>query len=327
MPTSSRTVSIHVPDDTEPIRLDRFLAAWAELGVSRNKVQWLIDSGEVLVNGKTPNVSFQIKGGEEIVVTLPPPTPTEVVPQNIPLDIRYEDEYLAVVNKPAGMVTHPAAGVHEGTLANALVYHFKQLRTVTEHNRPGIVHRLDKDTSGLLVIAKDEKTLGLLQRALEAREIHREYLALVCGHMPESEGTIDLPIGRSPNERTKQAVGGTSLRNAITHFKVIDTFRSYDLLQVTLETGRTHQIRVHLGHLNHPVFGDSEYGGREKWHRGQFAPDRIWSKKLLTTLQRQALHARKLSFEHPITHKQVTIESDPPPDFQAVLDVLDRDGR
>jgi 23S rRNA pseudouridine1911/1915/1917 synthase len=320
-------ITISVPTEIDPTRLDRYLAAGPDLGLSRNKIQWLINNGAVLVNGQQENVSHVLTGGETLTVSLPEPSPTDVIPQNIPLDLVFEDEWLAIVNKPAGMVTHPAAGVHEGTLANALVYRFASLRAITGHNRPGIVHRLDKDTSGLLVVAKDESILVKLQGMIEKREIHREYLALVCGHLTDSEGTIDLPIGRSTNERTRMAVGGTRERASVTHYERIDQFRAYDLLRVTLETGRTHQIRVHFAFLNHPVFGDPEYGGRDKWHRGIFAPERPFARKLLKVLPRQALHARKLSFVHPVTSAELSFEVPPPADFQAVLDLLAVDGR
>lgn len=325
--SSRKIVKLTVPGGVDPIRLDRYLAAQIELGLSRNKIQWLIDQGDITVNGSPQNASYSVAAEDRISVTLPEPTPTDVLPQNIPLEILFEDEVLAVINKPAGMVTHPAAGVHEGTLANALVYHFEQLRKVKGHNRPGIVHRLDKGTSGLLLVAKDEKTLQLLQQSMEKREIHREYLALVCGHMPEEKGTIDLPIGRSPNERTKMAVGGTGGRESVTHYELADRYRLYDLLKVRLETGRTHQIRVHLTYLHHPVFADPEYGGREKWHKGIFAPERLLGKRLLKLIDHQALHARKLTFVHPVTIKTITCEAPAPPDFQAVLDLLNQSGR
>lgn len=321
-----KTFELVVPADIEPIRMDRFLAAQIELGLSRNKIQLLSNAGGILINGATENVSHLVTGGEKITVKMPEPTPTDVIPENIPLDIVFEDEWLAVINKPAGMVTHPAAGVYTGTLANALVYHFEQLRAVKGHNRPGIVHRLDKATSGLLLIAKDEKVLVQLQKSLEKREIHREYLALVCGHLQEGEGKIDLPIGRSANERTKMAVGGSGGRDSVTHYTLLDRFRSYDLMQIRLETGRTHQIRVHFAHLNHPVFGDPEYGGRDRWHRGIFAPERQLAKRLLALLPRQALHARKLSFIHPVSGKPISCEAPIPADFQGVLDLLAAEG-
>ncbi len=326
-PVPRKTVKLAVPAETEPLRLDRYLAGLVELGLSRNKIQGLIDQGDITVNGVQPNASYLVSGRDKISITLPEPSLTDVLPQNIPLDIVFEDDSLAVVNKPAGMVTHPAAGVHEGTLANALVYHFEQLRKVKGHNRPGIVHRLDKGTSGLLLVAKDEKTLQLLQQSLEKREIHREYIALVCGHMTEDAGKIDLPIGRSPNERTKMAVGGSGGRESVTHYELADRFRLYDLLAVKLETGRTHQIRVHLSHLHHPVFGDPEYGGREKWHKGIFAPERLLGRQLLKLIDRQALHARRLTFVHPATQNVITCESVVPADFRAVLDLLNQSGR
>jgi 23S rRNA pseudouridine1911/1915/1917 synthase len=212
-------------------------------------------------------------------------------------------------------------------LVNALVHHFKQLAKGSGEDRPGIVHRLDKDTTGLLLVARTDIAYQRLQQALQARQVKRTYLALVCGHLKDETGVIDLPIGRSLKNRKKMAVTNLNSRPAVTHYSVIEKFRSYDLLEVTLETGRTHQIRVHLSHLGHPVFGDPEYGGREKWHRGIFAPERPLAKRLLGIMSRQALHARRLEFDHPISGERRTFEAPLPGDFKTLLEVLESEAR
>jgi 23S rRNA pseudouridine1911/1915/1917 synthase len=302
-------------------RLDSWIAAQEEAGLSRTKVQRLIDSGEILVNGKPAPSSYQVKGGEKIEFTMPLPPVTTIAAENIPLEIVYEDEYLAVVNKPVGMVTHPAAGIYSGTLVNALVHHFRSLPTPYGAERPGIVHRLDKNTSGLLLVAKQEETLLLLQRALEQRLIKRTYTAIVCGHLPKESGKIDLPIGRSPQHRTIMAVVENG-RPAVTEYQLKERFRTVELHEINLQTGRTHQIRVHFTHIGHPVLGDPDYGGREKWVRGIFSPERLFARKLLSILNHQALHATRLALAHPVTGEQLTLHSDPPADFQAVLALL-----
>ncbi|MBU0985212.1 MAG: RNA pseudouridine synthase, partial [candidate division Zixibacteria bacterium] len=196
-----------------------------------------------------------------------------------------------------------------------------------ESDRPGIVHRLDKNTSGLLIIARTEETHGLLQQAIQERRVKRQYLALICGHLAEESGRIDLPIGRSLRHRTRMAVTNQNSRESVTDYTLKDRYRSYDLVEIVLQTGRTHQIRVHFSHLGHPVFGDPEYGGREKWHRGIFGPERPLAQKLLGVLQRQALHAGRLVFVHPITGEALDFAAEPPADFQELLVVLDAEGR
>lgn len=316
---------IVVPDDTEAIRLDQFLGAQAELGLSRTKAQRLIEAGEITINGKPTQGKYHVRGGDVVGILLPEPPTTDITPEDIELDIRYEDEYLVVINKPAGIVTHPAAGNYSGTLVNALMHKFQQLPTAHGSDRPGIVHRLDKNTSGLLLVAKQEETLLGLQRAMESREIKRTYLALVCGHMPKEHGTIDLAIGRSLRDRTRMSVSASG-RSAVTEYQLQTRFRSYDLLDVHLQTGRTHQIRVHFSHLGHPVFGDPEYGGREKWLRGVFAPERPLARRLLALLPYQALHARRLAFTHPQTGQLIAVESEPPALLRQVLETLHTEG-
>ncbi|MFQ5452955.1 MAG: RluA family pseudouridine synthase, partial [Candidatus Zixiibacteriota bacterium] len=221
---------------------------------------------------------------------------------------------------------HPAVGNRTGTLVNALLYHFEKLSQTSSVDRPGIVHRLDKGTSGLLLVAKEDNVFLKLQKALQAREIKRTYLTLVCGHMKDKEGTIDLPIGRSIKDRKKLTVTYLASRQAATSFKLLKRYRSYDLLDVNLHTGRTHQIRVHFSHLGHPVFGDPEYGGREKWHRGIFAPERPLAKKLLSLINHQALHAKRLGFVHPVNKKNMTFEAKLSDDFHIILNMLEKEG-
>jgi len=321
------TLTIAVSQEISPQRLDRYLASHTDLGLSRTKIQKLIETGLVLVNDAVANKKLQLSGGETIVLTIPPPQRTDMVAEDIPLDVVFEDEHLVVVNKPAGIVTHPAAGHYSGTLANALVFHFGKLAGAAGSDRPGIVHRLDKDTSGLLVAARTDETYAALQKAIQSRELKRTYLALVCGHIQPESGRIDLPIGRSARNRKKMAVSGSNSREATTDYRLLDRFRCYDLLEVTLQTGRTHQIRIHFSHQGHPVFGDPEYGGREKWHRGIFGPERPLANRLLGLIDRQALHARKLEFTHPITAEILVFESELPDDLQAVLQLLKSEGR
>ncbi|MBK7143115.1 MAG: RluA family pseudouridine synthase [bacterium] len=316
-----KLVTLTVPADAVSQRLDSWIAAQPELALSRTKVQRLIEDGEILVNGQREQTKYLIQGGESIAVLIPLPPSTDVVGEKIALDIVYEDEYLAVINKPVGMITHPAAGVYSGTLVNALVHHFKSLPKIQGAERPGIVHRLDKNTSGLLLVAKQEETLLNLQRMLEAREIKRTYLALVCGHMPNPAGKIDLKVGRSQRDRTRMAVTETG-REAVTEYQLKERFRSVELHEVRLQTGRTHQIRVHFSHLGHPVMGDPEYGGREKWVRGIFAPERLLARKLLSILDHQALHACQLALKHPQTGEQLLFQAEVPGDYQTVLALL-----
>ncbi len=311
-----------VPASAEPERIDRYLAAQSDLGLSRTKVRQLIDDGAVLVNGKVVPARYQVRPGDEIAITLVAAPPSPLSPENLQLEIVYQDQHLAVINKPAGMVTHPAPGSRSGTLVNALLHHLGSLSSGGGGtDRPGIVHRLDKDTTGLLLVAKDDQTHRALQAAIAARQVRRSYLALIWGHVVEDEGVIDAPMGRSPNDRKKMAIV-TDGREAVTRFRLQDRFRSYDLLDVELQTGRTHQIRVHFAHIGHPVFGDSEYGGRERSVRGLFAPERPLAKQLLALLHRQALHSQSIRFSHPATGESMSFSVPPPGDFRSVLDIL-----
>ena len=322
----SITVEIVVGAGQPSQRLDTFLAASPEAELTRNRAQKLIEAGLVLVNGEQVVKKYQLRQGDTILVTIPPPEQSELVAEDIPLDIVYEDDHLAVVNKPAGMVTHPGAGNFTGTLVNAMLHHFQTLASGSAPDRPGIVHRLDKNTSGLLVVARDEPTYLKLQAAIQARKVTRAYLVLLCGHLAVDSGTIDQPIGRSRKDRKKMAVTNVASRAAVTDYRLLKRYRSYDLVEASLRTGRTHQIRVHFAHGGHPGFGDPEYGGRESWHRGMYAPERPLAKKLLATLDRQALHAQKLEFVHPITGRNLKLTAELPADLQNLLDILDKEG-
>ncbi len=310
-----------------PVRIDRYLSESDSISLSRTAIQKLIKQQRVLVDGRAVVARFQVAGGERIEIFVPAPSPSDLAAEAIPLDIVYEDEYLAVVNKPAGLVTHPAVGNQTGTLVNALVHRYRRLSGAAGSDRPGIVHRLDKNTSGLLVVARRDDVYAALQRAIQTRALQRRYLALVFGHFRNESGVFDLPIGRSTRDRTKMAVNEQTGRSAQTKYDVIDRYRSYDLLRLTLMTGRTHQIRVHCAHFGHPVFGDPEYGGRTRQLAGMFAPERPLAVELLGLISRQALHAAELAFDHPITGQPLEFSAPLPSDFQAVRDLLDRKGR
>ncbi len=319
-------IEIIVDEGTESERLDSYLASHPDLELTRSKIQNLIADHAIIINGVEANKKIKVKPHDTIIISIAPPEEILLEPEDIPLDIVFEDEYLAVVNKQAGLVTHPGTGNKSGTLVNALLFHLKSLSQSTDKDRPGIVHRLDKDTSGLLLIAKDDKVHLKLQEAIQAREVKRTYLALICGHMKDDSGEINLPIGRSINDRRKMTVTNVGSREAITDYKLLSRYRTYDLLEVNLQTGRTHQIRVHFSHLGHPVFGDNEYGGRDKWHKGIFGPERPLAKRLLGTLKRQALHAQKIAFIHPITSEKIELEAKIPDDYNKVINMLNNEG-
>ncbi len=289
-------------------RLDRYLVAQLP-ELSRAALQRLIEAGEVLVNGQPSRPAYKIRPGDLLVVRVPPPEPTELLPEPIPLDIVYEDADLIVVNKPAGLVVHPGAGNPRGTLVNALLYHCPTL-SVGGAVRPGIVHRLDKDTSGLLVVAKNDLAHQRLQQQFKRREVRKQYLALVYGALRTDSGYIQAPIGRHPVQRVKMAVVEKG-REARTRWTVRARYvdaagRPYTLLDVLLETGRTHQIRVHCAWLGHPLVGDTLYG-----------PQRP-----ALSAPRQCLHAAALSFTHPIAGTPLSFSAPLPEDFQSVLDSL-----
>ncbi|HEX5873474.1 MAG TPA: RluA family pseudouridine synthase [Pyrinomonadaceae bacterium] len=298
------------------LRLDAFLASQLE-NWSRARLQKLIENEDILVNGKVAKPSYKLRENDEIEVELPPPATTGFAPENIPIDIVYEDETLLVVNKPAGLVVHPAAGTPSGTLANALAYHFQQLPGSGTGVRPGIVHRLDRDTSGLLVVAKTESALENLSDQFRDRTVFKSYVALVHGRVQANSGRIDQPIARDPSNRTRMAVvrGG---RNSLTLYRVRRTYDRFTLLDVELKTGRTHQIRVHLAWIKHPVVGDETYAAG----RDNTIPDPQLRTRL-RNLKRQFLHAEKLAFAHPVTKEIVRFEASLPVDLSEFLAQLE----
>lgn len=311
----SENPSLHlsVSADNEGERLDAFLASHIE-GWSRARLQRLIEEADVLVNGHAVKSSYKLRLSDEIEVELTPPPSTSFAPENIPLDVVHEDDELIVVNKPAGIVVHPAAGVTSGTLANALAFHFQRLSTSGGLVRPGIVHRLDKGTSGLMVVAKTESAHEDLADQFRDREVFKSYVALVHGQVEKRTGLIDQPIARDRGNRTRMAVvrGG---RPAISLYRVRKRFERFTLLNVELKTGRTHQIRVHLAWLKHPVVGDEAYGsGRDKT-----VPDHKLRSEI-ANLGHQFLHAEQLGFRHPRTKEDLRFTSPLPSELQAVLD-------
>ena len=309
------TVTFKISADEAGTRLDAYLASQIE-GWSRARLQRLIENEDVLVNGKSSKPSYKIREHDEVEVELIAPAADAFVPENIPIDIVYEDNTLVVVNKPAGLVVHPAAGMPSGTLANALAYHFQQLPAGTGV-RPGLVHRLDRDTSGLLVVAKTDSALENLSDQFRDRTVYKSYVALVHGRLAASSGKIDQPLARDPSNRTRMAVvrGG---RNALTLYRVRRGFDRFTLLDVELKTGRTHQIRVHLAWLKHPVVGDETYGaGRDNTIQDTRLRARVRS------LNRQFLHAEKLGFTHPKTGEFVKFELPLPEDLIGLLSELE----
>lgn len=282
-------------------RIDKYIAEKQEL--SRVAVQRLIEEENILVNGKPTKPSYPVQTGDEVTIQMPEVKETDLKPQELPLDIVYEDEDIIVVNKAKGMVVHPAVGNPDGTLVNAIMAHCKgNLSGIGGELRPGIVHRLDKDTSGLLIIAKNDKAHLRISEQIQNREVKKTYLALVKGAVPENEATIKMPIGRSTKDRKKMAVTSKG-KEAITHFKVLERFEKYTYLEVNIETGRTHQIRVHMAEIGHPVVGDMVYSnGKNEFN-----------------VEGQMLHAHRLEFKHPITEKAMCLEAPLPEYFANIL--------
>lgn len=277
--------------------------------ISRSLAQQLIENGKILLNGRVANKKSAVLAGDVLCVELPEPRSLEVTAEDIPLEIMYEDDCLLVVNKPKGMVVHPAAGNYDGTLVNALLSHCgKSLSGINGVIRPGIVHRIDKDTSGLLVVAKNDIAHRSLAAQIKDHSFTREYRTVVIGNIKDDFGTIDAPIGRNPRDRKKQAVTDKNSRNAVTHFEVLARYNGYTYLKVRLETGRTHQIRVHMAYRGNPVAGDTVYGGP----------------KNVCGLQGQCLHAIKLGFIHPITNEYMEFTSDLPQYFKDFIRRIDR---
>ncbi len=315
----TQQIQIIVPNQKNPERIDTFLTG-SIANISRTRVQQLIQIDMILVNGETIKPSFIVSGSEKIDITLPRPKKTEVLAQNIPLDILYEDKFLIVINKPAGMVVHPATGNRDGTLVNALLYYCTDLSGVNGIIRPGIVHRLDKDTSGILVAAKDDVSHRYLSNQFSDRTILRDYTALVWGYPKKKSGTIETFYGRSLKNRKKMAVLPEG-KVAITNYSVIEEIPLLSLVRLRLATGRTHQIRVHMAHLGHPVFSDYTYGGRNRRLGSLDTSDRNIAAFYLDCLRRQALHAKTLGFIHPETKKEMNFECQLPEDIQGLLDL------
>ena len=296
-------------------RLDSYLSEVAD--ISRSAAAKLIESGAATVDGKTAEKKYSVKENDHIELTLPEAEEYEALPENIPLDVVYEDSDIIVINKPSGMVVHPAPGNYTGTLVNALLWHCKDsLSGIGGVMRPGIVHRIDKDTSGLLVVAKNDASHRALSEELGYHGIEREYHALVRGGFKEPKGTVDLPIGRHPVDRKKMAVikSGENARDAVTHYEVIRSYGQITYLQLKLETGRTHQIRVHMSHLGHALLGDEVYASTKTLFEKQHAP----------LFDGQILHAKRLSLTHPRTKERMTFECELPDNFKKLIEILDK---
>ena len=316
----NQTGVYHIQKEHRGTRLDRFLLCVTE-GMSRNYLQRLIRDGNVTVNDKgAKQPSYLLRDGDRVGLTLPPPRPLDTVaPEQIPLDILHEDSHLLVVDKSAGMLVHPANGVNVGTLVNALLAHCTDLSGIGGVERPGIVHRLDKDTSGVLVVAKTDVVHRGLSAQFERHSITRQYIAVVCGTPAEAIGTINARIARSRRDRRRMTTVETGGRHAVTHYEVLERYPKFAFVQLTLETGRLHQIRVHLQHIGHPVAGDAVYGGEQ---RALKDVDTAALKQALAQLKRQALHARLLGFEHPATDENLTFSAPMPKDMQRLVDAL-----
>jgi 23S rRNA pseudouridine1911/1915/1917 synthase len=323
-----------VPAEAAGQRLDQFLVAQMD-GVSRSRVQLLVDQGDVQVNGVPPKASLKLRGGEQIVVTGEPhPAPLKATAENIALDVVFEDEYMAVVNKPAGMMVHAGAGAtdderNRGTLVNALLYRFNALSSSGGELRPGIVHRLDKDTSGLIVIAKNDRAHAAMAELFSSRRIHKTYIALVHGHVERDRGSVTASIGRDPLRRTRMTTRPTeNARSAVSHYEVVrkltTRFGKFTLVRVRIESGRTHQIRVHMASIGYPVVGDTLYGAagqivdQAAMQQGKARSTRAEAERL--RLGRNFLHAARLEFTHPFTKKELVLESPLPPELTAFLD-------
>ncbi len=295
---------IELTADTAGIRIDKYISDHSDL--SRTRVQTLCESGIVLVNQNPVKSSYKTSEGDQIEAEVPADEPVDLKPENIPLDILYEDSDVIVINKPKGMIVHPAPGIYTGTLVNALLYHCKDLSGINGVIRPGIVHRIDKDTTGCIVACKNDFAHEMIAAQLSDKTCHREYKAIVMGALEHEEGLIDAPIGRDPSDRQKMKVTDKNSREARTRFRVIERFKDSTYVECILETGRTHQIRAHMKFIGHPVMGDPKYGHVCKY----------------MDTEGQVLHAYKLTFNHPRTGESMTFEAPLPQYFNELLDIL-----
>lgn len=306
-PTIHRFV---VSEEYEDERADKFIAQLLP-ECSRSYIQKLIKDGRVTVSGKVLKPSYKIQLSDEICLALPEPEILQITPQNIPLDIIYEDNDLVIINKPKDMVVHPAAGHYDGTLVNALLWHCKDLSGINGVLRPGIVHRIDKDTTGLLIVCKNDICHNCIAEQLKVHSIERTYHAIVCGNIKENSGTVDAPIGRHPDNRKKMSINQTNGKHAVTHYEVLERFCNYTYVKCNLETGRTHQIRVHMASLGHPLLGDEVYGKKSS---------------AFPHTNGQTLHAKTIGFVHPASNDFVSFDSDLPAYFETILNTLRRKG-
>ncbi len=314
-PNQSQEESFIVEASGDGRRLDKFLSEKID-SLSRTRIKTLIQKGHITIDGKRCLLpKKRLKKGQRIHILIPPPEPLDIEPQDIPLTVSYEDEHILVINKPPGLVVHPGAGNKNGTLVHGLLSICKDLSGIGGKLRPGIVHRLDKDTSGLMVIAKRDEVHLALSNMFKERRLSKTYLALIKGHVQDREGLIDLPIGRHPAKRTKMAVNFKDGRDAVTRFKVLENLNGSDLLEIRLLTGRTHQIRVHLSHLGHPILGDQTYGG----------PKTLYVNGEAIHIKRQMLHAFRLSFRHPVLRKRIDLTAPMPEDMKEIYEKLRRD--
>jgi 23S rRNA pseudouridine1911/1915/1917 synthase len=313
--TEGRRLDLIVPESAAGVRLDRFLAESPGVG-TRSQAKRLIDAGRVTVDDAPRKSAYALAAGARVAVVLDVPLPTTIEPEDLPLVVLYEDAHLLAIDKPPGMVVHPAPGARRGTLVNALAHRLGMLAGVGPADRPGIVHRLDRDTSGVLLVARTAAALEALARQFRERSVQKRYLAVVRGRVARAAGTIDQPIGRHPRERKRMSVHGTRARTAVTRWEVVERFADATLVRVRPETGRTHQIRVHLAAMGHPVLGDKVYGRR----RAARAP-------APQDCARQALHAEELRFTHPVSGEAVVVRAVLPNDLETVLARLRLDAR
>ncbi|NMC38949.1 MAG: RluA family pseudouridine synthase [Bacteroidales bacterium] len=305
------------------LRIDKYLYSRIE-NTSRTRIQNAANAGNILVNNSSVRPNYRVKPGDIVQIVLPtPPREIELIPENLPINIVYEDDDVVVVNKEPGMVVHPAYGNYTGTLVNALMWHFRDLPLFsTGELRPGLVHRIDKNTSGILVVAKNELALNRLSRQFFDRTTDRRYIAIIWGVPDTPEGTISGNVGRNLRDRKIMQVfpDGSQGKTAVTHYRVLENFGYVSVVECKLETGRTHQIRVHFSFIRHPLFNDYEYGGNEILKGTTFSRYQQFVKNCFTMLPRQALHAKSLSFDHPVTGKRLTFDSELPADMQQVID-------